>query len=66
MNRPWDLPEVTGIGRLPMHSVNHDERLPLDGRWRFQLLSKPDGAYASLYQLQLLEGRRAERRLVPS
>ena len=29
-----------------MHSVNHDERLPLDGRWRFQLLSKPDGATA--------------------
>jgi beta-galactosidase len=25
-----------------MHSVAHDERFPLDGRWRFQLLSKPD------------------------
>ena len=33
-----------------------------------ELLAKPDGAYASLYQLQLLEGRRAERgtRMVPS
>ena len=25
-----------------MHSVPHVERLPLDGRWRFQLLHRPD------------------------
>jgi len=31
-----------------------------------ELVAKPDGAYATLYQLQLLEGRRAEQRLVPS
>jgi ATP-binding cassette subfamily B protein len=31
-----------------------------------ELVAKPDGTYAMLYQLQLLEGRRAERRLVPS
>ncbi|HZR24991.1 MAG TPA: ABC transporter transmembrane domain-containing protein [Vicinamibacterales bacterium] len=31
-----------------------------------ELLARPDGAYASLYQLQLLEGRKAERRMVPS
>jgi ATP-binding cassette, subfamily B, bacterial MsbA len=30
-----------------------------------ELLARPDGAYATLYQLQLLEGR-AERRMVPS
>ncbi|MFL5690158.1 MAG: hypothetical protein ACJ77I_14305, partial [Chloroflexota bacterium] len=42
MTRPWTLPEVTGIGRLPMHSVEHQERLELDGRWRFQLLRSPD------------------------
>jgi ATP-binding cassette, subfamily B, bacterial MsbA len=30
-----------------------------------ELLARPDGAYATLYQLQLLEGR-SERRLVPS
>jgi subfamily B ATP-binding cassette protein MsbA len=30
------------------------------------LLARPDGAYATLYQLQLLEGRKAERRMVPS
>jgi beta-galactosidase len=27
-----------------MHSVGHAERLPLDGRWRFQLLPSPDAA----------------------
>ena len=42
VTRPWNLPEVTGIGRLPMHSVDHHERVPLDGRWRFQLLRSPD------------------------
>lgn len=31
-----------------------------------QLLADPASTYASLYQLQLLEGRRAERRAVPS
>ena len=31
-----------------------------------ELLSRPDGTYATLYQLQLLEGRKAERRMVPS
>jgi beta-galactosidase len=29
------------VGRLPTHSVRHDDRLPLDGRWRFQLLRDP-------------------------
>src|SRR5262245_39218537 len=31
-----------------------------------ELLTKPEGAYATLYQMQLLEGRKAERRMVPS
>jgi ATP-binding cassette, subfamily B, bacterial MsbA len=30
------------------------------------LVVQPSGAYATLYQLQLLEGRKAERRMVPS
>jgi subfamily B ATP-binding cassette protein MsbA len=30
------------------------------------LLARPGGAYATLYQMQLLEGRRVERRMVPS
>ncbi|MFL5672515.1 MAG: glycoside hydrolase family 2 TIM barrel-domain containing protein [Chloroflexota bacterium] len=42
VTRPWTLPEVTGIGRLPMHSVVHQERRELDGRWRFQLLRSPN------------------------
>src|SRR5262249_45088415 len=31
-----------------------------------ELLARPNGAYATLYQMQLLEGRRTERRMVPS
>ena len=30
------------------------------------LLARPAGTYASLYQMQLLEGRKPERRMVPS
>jgi ABC-type multidrug transport system fused ATPase/permease subunit len=30
------------------------------------LLARPSGTYAMLYQLQLLEGPKAERRMVPS
>jgi subfamily B ATP-binding cassette protein MsbA len=31
-----------------------------------ELLARPSGTYAMLYQMQLLEGRRSDRRLVPS
>ena len=31
-----------------------------------ELLAKPAGTYAMLYQMQLLEGRKADRRMVPS
>src|SRR5947209_15367137 len=31
-----------------------------------ELLARPEGTYATLYQLQLLEGRKAERRMVTS
>jgi ATP-binding cassette, subfamily B, bacterial MsbA len=31
-----------------------------------ELLARPAGVYANLYQMQLLEGRKAERRMVPS
>jgi len=30
------------------------------------LLANPDGTYSTLYQMQLLEGRSAGRRMVPS
>ncbi len=41
-SRPWETPELTSIGRLPMHSVPHADRVELDGRWRFQLLRSPE------------------------
>jgi subfamily B ATP-binding cassette protein MsbA len=31
-----------------------------------ELLARPDGTYSALYQMQLLEGRKMERRMVPS
>ncbi len=40
--RPWAAPELTAIGRLPMHSVPHRDRRELDGQWRFQLLHTPE------------------------
>ncbi|WP_369231690.1 glycoside hydrolase family 2 TIM barrel-domain containing protein [Streptomyces sp. R21] len=40
--RPWEAPEVTSWGRLPMHAVDRRGRaLSLDGDWRFQLLASP-------------------------
>ena len=39
---PWESPELTGAGRVPMHAVPHLDRVPLDGQWRFQLLPRPD------------------------
>ncbi len=38
----WEAPELTALHRLPMHSVPHGDRLDLDGRWRFQLLTRAD------------------------
>lgn len=41
--RPWQAPEVTSWGRLPMNAVDRRSGvLPLDGDWRFQLLPAPD------------------------
>ena len=42
VTHPWTTPELTGVGRLPMHSVRHTDRLELDGTWRFQLLARPE------------------------
>ncbi|HEX6868282.1 MAG TPA: glycoside hydrolase family 2 TIM barrel-domain containing protein, partial [Candidatus Limnocylindrales bacterium] len=41
MSHAWTSPELVSLGRLPMHTVPHDDRLELDGRWRFQLLRAP-------------------------
>ncbi|HEY7735447.1 MAG TPA: glycoside hydrolase family 2 TIM barrel-domain containing protein [Candidatus Limnocylindrales bacterium] len=43
LDRPWVAPELTAVNRLPMHSLRHDDRLSLDGTWRFQLLHRADG-----------------------
>ncbi|QDZ14520.1 glycoside hydrolase family 2 TIM barrel-domain containing protein [Humibacter ginsenosidimutans] len=48
----WRHPQLTSIGREPMHAVARttrfdgrapDDVLDLDGTWRFQLLPSPDG-----------------------
>jgi beta-galactosidase len=39
---PWTSPEVTAVGRLPMHAIRHTDVVLLDGTWRFQLLDRPD------------------------
>ncbi|MET7779096.1 glycoside hydrolase family 2 TIM barrel-domain containing protein [Streptomyces mirabilis] len=40
--RPWEAPEVTSWGRLPMNAVDRRAgALSLDGSWRFQLLPTP-------------------------
>jgi beta-galactosidase len=47
--KPWAAPELTSLGRLPMHSVPHPDRLSLDGRWRFQLLHSPEEELAAAW-----------------
>jgi beta-galactosidase len=52
--RPWEAPELTSWGRLPMNAVDRRSgALPLDGDWRFRLLPAPDapvgGAWSSSY-----------------
>ncbi|MFJ4466235.1 glycoside hydrolase family 2 TIM barrel-domain containing protein [Streptomyces sp. NPDC089424] len=52
--RPWEAPEVTSWGRLPMCAVDRRHgSVPLDGEWRFQLLPAPDApvgdAWGSAY-----------------
>ncbi len=42
MRRPWQDPELVAGGRVPMHALVRPPRIPLDGRWRFQLLPHPD------------------------
>ncbi|ELP71137.1 glycosyl hydrolase family 2, sugar binding domain protein [Streptomyces turgidiscabies Car8] len=40
--RPWESPEVTSWGRLPMNAVDRRAQArSLDGDWRFQLLPTP-------------------------
>ncbi|MFZ0161117.1 MAG: sugar-binding domain-containing protein, partial [Kineosporiaceae bacterium] len=53
MRAPWDDPELTGRGRLPMSTLRHldqevgVDRLPLDGTWAFELFGTPHEALAA-------------------
>jgi beta-galactosidase len=38
----WASPETTSVNRLPMLSIEHVEKLSLDGTWIFQLLHTPN------------------------
>ena len=42
MTRPWLDPELVAHGREPMSAIAREPALPLDGRWRFQLLDRPE------------------------
>lgn len=47
--RPWDAPELTSWNRLPMSALplpTADRRVPLDGRWAFELFGSPEEALA--------------------
>jgi beta-galactosidase len=56
MSAPWTTPELTSLGRLPMHSVPHSDRLPLDGEWRFQLLRTPDAPLGEHWETAQVPG----------
>ncbi|QNP69149.1 DUF4981 domain-containing protein [Streptomyces roseirectus] len=55
--RPWESPEVTSWGRMPMSAVDRRAHaVPLDGEWRFQLLPTPDAAPGDAWSSQTLPG----------
>ncbi|MDH6213067.1 glycoside hydrolase family 2 TIM barrel-domain containing protein [Streptomyces pseudovenezuelae] len=55
--RPWEAPEVTSWGRLPMNAVDRRrETVPLDGDWRFQLLPSPDAPLAAAWSSTYVPG----------
>ncbi|MEU1453606.1 glycoside hydrolase family 2 TIM barrel-domain containing protein [Streptomyces avermitilis] len=55
--RPWESPEVTSWGRLPMNAVDRRAgALPLDGEWRFQLLPTPGSPVTGPWSSQHVPG----------
>ncbi|WP_369274652.1 glycoside hydrolase family 2 TIM barrel-domain containing protein [Streptomyces sp. R11] len=55
--RPWEAPEVTSWGRLPMNAVDRRPGgLPLDGDWRFQLLPTPDAPVGGAWSTSSVPG----------
>ena len=56
---------LSTIRRADAIIVLEEGRIAKIGR-HDDLVGRPSGTYAALYQMQLLEGRKAERRMVPS
>ncbi|MBC2900393.1 glycoside hydrolase family 2 TIM barrel-domain containing protein [Streptomyces cupreus] len=55
--RPWEAPEVTSWGRLPMSAVDRRTgAMSLDGEWRFQLLPSPDAALSDVWSTSYVPG----------
>ncbi|GAA3987340.1 glycoside hydrolase family 2 TIM barrel-domain containing protein [Streptomyces plumbiresistens] len=55
--RPWETPEVTSWGRLPMNATDRRPgALKLDGDWRFQLLPAPDAPVAEVWSSAYVPG----------
>ncbi|MGY5052776.1 glycoside hydrolase family 2 TIM barrel-domain containing protein [Streptomyces sp. 900105755] len=55
--RPWEAPEVTSWGRLPMSAVDRRTgALPLDGDWSFQLLPAPDAPVGGFWSTAHVPG----------
>ncbi|GHJ41883.1 glycoside hydrolase family 2 TIM barrel-domain containing protein [Streptomyces sp. TS71-3] len=55
--RPWEAPEVTSWGRLPMNAaVRRPEARCLDGDWRFQLLPAPDAPLGDVWSSSQVPG----------
>ncbi|MEU2284817.1 glycoside hydrolase family 2 TIM barrel-domain containing protein [Streptomyces sp. NPDC013178] len=55
--RPWEAPEVTSWGRLPMNAVDRRSgALPLDGDWRFRLLPAPDAPVGGSWSTSYVPG----------
>ncbi|MET7456112.1 glycoside hydrolase family 2 TIM barrel-domain containing protein [Streptomyces sp. NPDC005574] len=55
--RPWETPEVTSWGRLPMNAVDRRSgALCLDGEWRFQLLPAPDAPVGGVWSSSQVPG----------
>lgn len=55
--RPWEAPEVTSWGRLPMNAVDRRSGAnSLDGDWRFRLLSAPDAPVGGPWSTAFVPG----------
>ncbi|WP_171113877.1 MULTISPECIES: glycoside hydrolase family 2 TIM barrel-domain containing protein [Streptomyces] len=55
--RPWEAPEVTSWGRLPMCAVDRrHQAVCLDGEWRFQLLPSPEAAVGDAWGSSYVPG----------